>query len=119
MFRPNFPLALLPLAALLAGGCAPRIPGITPYRMEIQQGNFISQETVSKLKLGMSRDDVKLILGTPLLTDIFHGDRWDYVFSRETPDGRREGRRIALFFADGKLARIDDPSAAPSPAAGR
>jgi hypothetical protein len=41
------------------------------------------------------------------------------VFSRETPDGRREGRRIALFFADGKLARIEDPSTVPSPAAGR
>jgi len=111
---------ILALLALLSGCGVPRIPGITPYRMEIQQGNFLSQEAIIKLKPGMSRDEVKLILGTPLLTDIFHGDRWDYVFSRETPDGRRESRRIALFFADGKLVRVDDPTApAPSPAAGR
>jgi len=115
MHRALVPLLLLPLS-----GCGvPRIPGITPYRMEIQQGNFISQEAVAKLKPGMTREEVKLILGTPLLTDIFHGDRWDYVFSRETPDGRREGRRIALFFADGKLARVDEGAGAPSPAAGR
>src|SRR5258706_7329133 len=96
MLRLLVALAALTASALVAG-CVPRIPGITPYRMEIQQGNFISQEAVSKLKLGMSREDVKLILGTPLLTDIFHGDRWDYVFSRETSDGRRESRRMAVF----------------------
>ncbi len=114
---------LLAVLAFLSGCGVPRIPGITPYRMEIQQGNFLSQEAITKLKPGMSRDEVKLILGTPLLTDVFHADRWDYVFSRETPDGKRESRRIALFFADGKLTRVDDgtaPSpAAPSPAAGR
>ena len=118
--------ALTLVALVLLSGCGvPRIPGITPYRMEIQQGNFLSQEAIIKLKPGMSREEVKLILGTPLLTDIFHGDRWDYVFSRETPDGRKEGRRIAVFFADGKLTRVDDGTsppekpAAPSPAASR
>src|SRR5258706_4340478 len=77
MLRLSSTLAVAALAAPLAGCGVPRIPGITPYRMEIQQGNFLSQEAITKLKPGMSRDEVKLILGTPLLTDIFHADRWD------------------------------------------
>ena len=93
------------LASLAA--CGLRIPGITPYRIEIQQGNFISQEMASQLKAGMSKDQVRLALGTPLLTDVFHADRWDYVYWREAPDGKRESRKFAVYFADGRLARVD------------
>ena len=81
-----------PLALLLASCKSvdmPKVPGITPYRMVIQQGNFISQEMVSQLKPGMTREQVRFILGTPLVTDIFHADRWDYVFFRELPNGKR------------------------------
>ena len=53
---------------------------ITPYRITIVQGNFVSKEAASKMRAGMSRDEVKAALGTPLLTDMFHDDRWDYVF---------------------------------------
>jgi outer membrane protein assembly factor BamE len=107
MFRsflavPLASLALAPLAACTM----PRIPGITPYRIDIQQGNFISQDMVAQLKAGMSKDQVRIALGTPLLTDVFHADRWDYVYWREAPDGKRESRRLAIFFADGKLATI-------------
>ena len=99
---------LLPaLLALLAGCAVPRIPGITPYKMEIQQGNFVSQEMVSQLKPGMSKEQVRFVLGTPLITDIFHGERWDYVYWREDASGKREQRKLAVFFADGKLARLD------------
>ena len=62
---------------------------------------------VSQLKPGMSKEQVRLVLGTPLLTDIFHADRWDYVYWRETPGGKREQRKLAVFFEDGKLARLD------------
>ena len=103
MYRPLF--AALCLASLAA--CGLRIPGITPYKIDIQQGNFISQDMVAQLKPGMSKDQVRLTLGTPLLTDVFHADRWDYVYWREAPDGKRESRRVAVFFADGKLARVD------------
>ena len=111
--------AALALLAALAAGCSgvPRIPGVTPYKMEIQQGNYISQEMVSQLKPGMSKDQVRFALGTPLLTDIFHADRWDYVYWREASSGRRESRRLALFFEEGKLSRIDGDVV--SPAAGR
>ena len=100
-------LLLLVLAAALPACSAPRIPGITPYRIEIQQGNFISQEMLSQLKAGMSKEQVRLAMGTPLLADAFHADRWDYVYWREAPDGKRESRKLAMFFTDGKLVRVD------------
>ena len=101
-------LLLAALALALAGGCSvPRIPGITPYKMDIQQGKYVSQEMVSQLRPGMSKEQVRFLLGTPLLTDIFHGERWDYVYWREDAAGKREQRKLAVFFDDGKLARLD------------
>ena len=99
-----------PLALLLASCKSvdmPKVPGITPYRMVIQQGNFISQEMVSQLKPGMTKEQVRFILGTPMVTDIFHSDRWDYVYWRETPRGAREQRKLTVLFEQGQLARID------------
>src|SRR6185295_13879520 len=97
------------LAALLPG-CksidVPKVPGVTPYRMVIQQGNFISQEMVSQLKPGMTKEQVRFVLGTPLVTDIFHADRWDYVFFREMPDGKKEQRNLSVVFEKDKLARV-------------
>jgi outer membrane protein assembly factor BamE len=81
----------------------------------VQQGNYVSQDMVAQLKEGMSKDQVRQILGTPLLNDVFHAERWDYIFTRVRSDGRRESRRLALFFQDGKLARFDG-QAAPAPA---
>ena len=112
------PVAFIALAlGVAACSRVPHIPGVTPYRMEIQQGNYISQDMVARLKPGMSKDQVRFMLGTPLLTDIFHADRWDYVYWREAASGERESRRLSLFFADGKLARVDGDVV--SPAAGR
>lgn len=99
----------LVLAALLPG-CksidVPRVPGVTPYRMVIQQGNFISQEMVAQLKPGMTKEQVRFVLGTPLVTDIFHADRWDYVFFRESADGKREQRNLSVVFENSKLVRV-------------
>ena len=106
------------VSVLLLNACGvPRIPGITPYKPDIQQGNYISQELVSQVKPGMTREQVRFLLGTPLLTDIFHPDRWDYVYFREAPDGKREQRKVALFFADNKLTHMEGDVV--SPAAGR
>jgi len=112
---------LLVCLSALAGCGVPRIPGITPYKPDIQQGNYVSPEMMSQIKPGMSREQVRFILGTPLLTDPFHGDRWDYVYWREATDGRREQRKVALFFTDNKLARMEGDAQLPvaSPAAGR
>ena len=102
---------LATIAALLLTSCGSTgLPalGLKPYRMEIQQGNFVSKEAVSQLKLGMSKDQVRFVLGTPLLTDIFHADRWDYVYRRQRVNSNViEQRKIAVFFEDGKLKRIE------------
>jgi outer membrane protein assembly factor BamE len=83
------------------------LPGVTPYRMEIQQGNFVSQDMLSKLKRGMTREQVRFVLGTPLVADMFHADRWDYVFYREIPRKPREERRVSVFFENDRLARVE------------
>lgn len=111
--------ALAATAALFLAACGSvrlPMPDVTPYRIEIQQGNFISQEMVSQLKLGMSKDQVRFVLGTPLITDSFHADRWDYVFRRQRTNSRElEQRKLAVFFEDGKLKRIEgDVTPAPS-----
>ena len=102
--------ALAVLAAALLPACksieVPKVPGVTPYRMVIQQGNFISQEMVEQLKPGMTKEQVRFVLGTPLVTDIFHADRWDYVFYREAADGKREQRNLSVIFENSKLARV-------------
>ena len=118
MHRAVLPLSLVTCLVFLSGcGFVPRIPGVKPYRIDIQQGNFISQDMIAQLKPGMSKEQVRLALGTPLLTDIFHAERWDYVYWREASSGKRESRKLALFFTDGKLARMEGDVV--SPAAGR
>ncbi len=99
------------IAALFLVSCGSArlpMPNIAPYRMEIQQGNFVSQEMVSQLKLGMSKDQVRFVLGTALIADSFHADRWDYVFRRQKVNSTElEHRSFTVFFKDGKLARIE------------
>jgi len=90
-------------------------PKLTPYRIEIQQGNYVTQEMVAQLSPGLTRDQVRFVLGTPLFSDIFHEERWDYVFMRQHANSREvEYRRIAVFFEEGRLKRVEgDAAAAP------
>jgi outer membrane protein assembly factor BamE len=78
----------------------------SPYRPDIQQGNFVSKEMVAQLKEGMTRDQVRFVLGTPLLVDVFHIDRWDYVFRMQKGDGEVTTSRVAVFFKDGRMVRV-------------
>jgi outer membrane protein assembly factor BamE (lipoprotein component of BamABCDE complex) len=100
-----------PAVVASAPGSWMRIPGITPYRIDIQQGNNLSAEAVSQLKLGLSKEQVRSLLGTPLLASIFHAERWDYLYFREHPGGKRESRKLTVFFEDGRLARVDGDAA--------
>jgi outer membrane protein assembly factor BamE len=93
---------------------ADRFLGIfRPYRINVQQGNFISREMVAQLKEGMqrnegiTRDQVLFALGTPLLTDVFHADRWDYVFRLKKRTGEVISSRVTAFFKDNRLIRIE------------
>jgi outer membrane protein assembly factor BamE len=79
----------------------------SPYRPDIQQGNFVSQEMLGQLKVGQSRDQVKFILGTPLLTDAFHADRWDYPFYLARGNGELTTSRVTVYFKDNLVAKID------------
>ncbi len=71
-----------------------------PYRPDIQQGNFVSQEMVAQLKPGLTQDQVVFLLGTPLLTDVFHSDRWDYAFRMQKGNGEITTSRVTVFFKD-------------------
>jgi outer membrane protein assembly factor BamE len=88
-------------------GCSAVADFFKPYRVDVRQGNFITQAMVSQLKPGMSRDQVRFILGTPLVLDIFHADRWDYVYRFQPGRGEVQERRFAVIFADGKLLRLE------------
>ena len=80
---------------------------ISPYRMTIQQGNFVSQEMVSQLKEGMTREQVRFLLGTALLTDMFHEDRWDYPFRLLKTNGELITSRVTVFFKNNTVARFE------------
>lgn len=83
---------------------------ITPYRINIQQGNFISQEMLARVQTGMTPEQVRFALGTPLLSDIFHAGRWDYVFRLQKPNGQVTNNRVIIYFEDNRVARIlSDP----------
>jgi outer membrane protein assembly factor BamE len=106
-------LALLSLTLTL-GACAqgPALQNtlnrvLSPYQPDILQGNVITQERVALLRVGMGRDEVNAILGTPLLRSVFHADRWDYVFSFQRQGEPVQQRRLTLFFKDGALASFD------------
>ena len=76
-----------------------------PYRADIQQGNWITAEQVARLQPGMSREQVRFLLGTPTLQDIFHSDRWDYPYYNQPGYGEPELRRFSVWFDGDFLAR--------------
>jgi outer membrane protein assembly factor BamE len=79
----------------------------SPYRPDIQQGNFVSQEMLSQLKVGMTREQVRFVLGTPLLASIFHANRWDYPFRLERGNGELTTSRVTVYFKDDVVERFD------------
>jgi outer membrane protein assembly factor BamE len=120
------PRLLLP--SLLSGclvvlGACSNTQGVTsmlsPYRIDVRQGNLVTQDMVAKLKPGMSKDQVRFVLGTPLVADIFHADRWDYVYRLQPGKGEVQQRRLIIYFVDEKLARVggDVVAASDAPAA--
>jgi len=103
---------------LLTSGCGTlgdigdAIPGSlerTPlfYKIDVQQGNSIEQSTINRLEPGMSKNQVQFILGSPMLIDVFHLDRWDYYYSMKRGNGDTEQKHVALFFEDGRLVRTE------------
>jgi outer membrane protein assembly factor BamE len=113
---PRLTLVFLGLAATLAlGGCeslqrTDSLFGlITPYRIDIVQGNAITKEQAAQIKPGLSRLQVKDILGTPLITDPFHAQRWDYLFTLRRPNTDVQRRSVVVYFEGDVVKSIDAP----------
>ena len=98
-------LLLLPFLAACSN--TPQITHyLSPYRIDVRQGNFVTQEMVAQLKPGQTRDQVRFILGSPLVADMFHADRWDYVYRFRPGHGEVQQRVMTVFFQDNKLTRV-------------
>ena len=117
MFRLQTPalrilLAAAAVAALSACGTVDGVTGriaqsITLYKVEVVQGNFISHEQVEALRPGLTRQQVKEVLGTPLLASLFHADRWDYVFTLKRKDVEPQARHLTVYFKGNAMERFE------------
>lgn len=111
----NLTLVALALAGLAGcsslNGASARVAGvISPYKMDIVQGNVVTREQFALLKTGMQRAQVREILGTSLLVSIFHADRWDYVFTLKQQGVAPQARKVTVFFKDNVVERTEaDP----------
>ena len=102
-----FRLALLALLVAACSACSsvPRI--VNEYKIDVQQGNVLTQDMVAQLRPGQTKDQVRFILGSPVLTDMFHANRWDYVYRLQKGNGEIEMRKFSTFFdGNGRLARV-------------
>ena len=114
------------LLALLIAGCkqmpqisVPTLPGLGAHKIDIQQGNVVTQEMLDKLQPGMTRNQVRFVLGTPLLVDPFRTDRWDYFYSMKKRGELVEQRQLKVFFQDDKMVRYEgDVATDTKPGAG-
>lgn len=116
---PFMRLSIIALALLLpACSYIPMAPSV--YKIDIQQGNVVTQDMLSRLKPGMTRSQVRFVLGTPLVTDAFHPGRWDYVYRYQKAGKLTEQRHITAVFENDVLARIEGdvvPAGSGKPAA--
>lgn len=114
-FSARLTLLLLASVSLAACGNLNRASNsvaglVTPYKIDIVQGNFVSKEQANALQTGMSRAQVRDILGTPLLTSLFHADRWDYIFTFKRQGVDPQARKVTVFFKGDLLERVEaDP----------
>ncbi len=98
------PLLLGLGVCVLASGCV--------YRINIQQGNFLDQAAVEQVKPGMTRSQVRYLLGTPMVADPFNKERWDYIYYLKKGRTRHvDSRRVTVYFDGEKVARLDKPTA--------
>lgn len=115
--RMGFIFTLPIAAALFAGGCSTFGDKDSAaideggwslvHRPTIQQGNVITQAMLDELQTGMSQEQVRYLLGTPALVDVFHPNRWDYLYWLKKPGEEAENKRLSLFFEEGVLTRIE------------
>ena len=98
-------LSLLACSVFLTG-CGSTVPIVKPFKMDIQQGNVVTSKMLLQLKPGMTKSQVKFIMGTPLIVDSFHSNRWDYFYQMRQAGKIKEQRRVILDFENELLARV-------------
>ena len=119
MPRPFLSLAAIAALALL-GGCQSLqnsdsfLGVITPYRIDVVQGNVLTKEQVDRVKPGMTRNQIRDLLGSPLLTDPFHEDRWDYVFTIRRQGAEPQNRKVVALFDGDVLKSLDTGGELPA-----
>jgi outer membrane protein assembly factor BamE len=97
------------LSCLALAGCG------FVHKIDVQQGNYITQDMVDKLKPGMTRAEVRQVLGTPMLADVFHANRWDYYYSNVKGGKAEDRKRFSVFFQDDKVASFTGQAHPPAP----
>ena len=112
------PLAAFPFSLLLVLTACALLLAACAYRPPVVQGNVVTREQMNVLKVGMSRIQVRDLLGTPLVADVFHASRWDYVFTLDQQGLPPQARRLTVFFdsdrQDAKLTRFEATTELPS-----
>lgn len=84
---------------------------LTVHKIDIQQGNALQEQSIEQLKIGMKPEQVRFLLGNPLVTDPFHQDRWYYVYYFKPGGSQLQERRLTVYFNEGRVARIEKPQA--------
>jgi outer membrane protein assembly factor BamE len=97
---------LVVLLALLCSACGTAVPSIKPYKLDVQQGNVVTSKMLLQLRPGMTKSQVRFIMGTPLIQDSFHGNRWDYVYQMREAGKVTEQRRVILDFENDLLKTV-------------
>lgn len=101
-------IELILFSVMLASCSVLTDPLLSPYKMDIRQGNYVTPEMREKLKTGMTRAQVRYVLGSPTINDAFHGNRWDYVYRLEHEGKLIERQNLTLYFEGDNLVRIGD-----------
>ena len=111
---PKVKVSILVLTGLWLSGC------VSIYKADIHQGNILTPQLVETLKLGMNKQQVRFLLGTPSIADPFHPERWDYIYSEQKGRGERVQRKLVLIFKDDKLISLEQDltGTAPPPSGG-
>lgn len=97
---------LIVLLAVLCASCGTALPTIKPYKLDVQQGNVVTSKMLLQLRPGMTKSQVRFIMGTPLIQDSFHGNRWDYVYQMRESGKIIEQRRVILDFENELLKTV-------------
>ena len=103
----KFEMRKILITTLVLFGLALGVQGCSSYKIDIRQGNTLEEEIVDSLRIGMSKQQVVFLMGTPLVRDPFHTNRWDYVYTFKPGGGKMTSQHVCLYFDGDRLSKID------------